>query len=174
MGEHLIYSRFSTRIGEMLAVCSSKGLCRLCLPGESKNRFFDWASKYFDRPVIEEGQSALIKEAERQINQYLEGGRKSFSLQLDLRGTRFQRMVWHVLLQIPYGSALTYKDIAVTLGNPRAARAVGQANNKNPIPIIIPCHRVIRSDGTLTGYAGGMHIKEWLLSLEGIKIGEGK
>lgn len=171
MQERIVYSTFNTPLGEMLAACSDKGLCRLCLPGGTGEQFFSWVSKHFSRPLIEEGKSPLLRKVEEQVNQYLNGERTTFSVQLDLRGTPFQRRVWNALLQIPYGCTATYKDIACTAGSPGAARAVGQANNRNPIPIIVPCHRVIGSNGSLTGYGGGMHIKEWLLKLEGIELG---
>lgn len=101
-----------------------------------------------------------------QLNSYFAGERHEFDLPLAPQGTPFQLTVWHALQQIPYGQTTTYGELARTIGNPQAVRAVGAANGRNPIPIIIPCHRVIGSDGSLTGYGGGLHIKEALLSLE--------
>lgn len=101
-----------------------------------------------------------------QIQEYLQGVRKSFDVNYKLSGTEFQLSVWRELLKIPYGETRTYKEVAIALGNDKAARAVGMANNKNPLHIIIPCHRVIGTNGSLTGYAGGIDIKEKLLKLE--------
>ena len=110
--------------------------------------------------------SPLLTEAFRQLEEYFRGERKNFDLPLELHGTDFQRRVWQELLKIPYGETVSYKNIAERVGNPYAARAVGMANNKNPIPIIIPCHRVIGSNGKLVGYAGGLELKQKLLELE--------
>ncbi len=114
----------------------------------------------------EPSESPLLAEAAGQISLYLEGRLKSFSLPLDPRGTPFMRVVWKALLAIPYGGTASYSDIAAAVGNPKACRAVGMANNRNPIPLIIPCHRVIGKNGSLTGYAGGLEIKKRLLSIE--------
>lgn len=111
-------------------------------------------------------ETVLIKRAANQLLEYLEGKRKSFDLPLNPKGTEFQKKVWKALCDIPYGETRTYKEIAVAIGNPKGPRAVGMANNKNPIMIVIPCHRVIGSNGSLVGYAGGLHIKEKLLLIE--------
>jgi methylated-DNA-[protein]-cysteine S-methyltransferase len=108
----------------------------------------------------------LIQEAYRQLTQYLNGTRRSFTLPLDPHGTIFQQSVWRALQTIPYGQTKTYGQIAADIDNPQAARAVGMANHKNPLPIFIPCHRVIGADGSLTGYGGGLSIKQVLLELE--------
>jgi methylated-DNA-[protein]-cysteine S-methyltransferase len=101
-----------------------------------------------------------------QLQQYFEGKRTHFDLPLDVKGTPFQVSVWNELLKIPYGSTCSYIDIARSLGKPGAARAVGMANHENPIAVVIPCHRVVGSDGSLTGYAGGLHLKKQLLGIE--------
>ncbi len=101
-----------------------------------------------------------------QLNQYFEGSRKSFDLKFKMYGTDFQKKVWKALCDIPYGETRSYKDIAIAVGNEKACRAVGLANNKNPISIIVPCHRVIGSSGKLVGYAGGLDMKKELLELE--------
>lgn len=111
-------------------------------------------------------ETALIQEAAHQLNAYLAGSLKSFSLPLAPAGTAFRQKIWQLLCEIPYGETVSYKEIAIAAGNPKAVRAVGQANNKNPIPIFIPCHRVIGADGKLVGYGGGLAIKEYLLALE--------
>lgn len=111
-------------------------------------------------------ETELIKKAIKQLNEYFNGTRISFDLPLSLEGTDFQKLVWNTLKAIPYGETKSYKDIAEAIGNPKACRAVGMANNKNPISIIIPCHRVIGSNGKLVGYRGGVEIKKQLLDLE--------
>lgn len=114
----------------------------------------------------EERETPLIKEAYRQIDLYLKGKLRGFDLPLYQQGTAFQEKVWNALREIPYGETRSYKDIAVAIGNEKATRAVGSANNKNSLPIVIPCHRVIGADGKLVGYGGGLNIKEFLLSFE--------
>ncbi len=109
---------------------------------------------------------ALLLEAKKQLMEYFAGARKAFDLPLDPEGTPFQKRDWAALLEIPYGETVTYKAIAEKINCPKGYRAVGLANNKNKISIVIPCHRVVGSDGSLTGYAGGLSIKEFLLELE--------
>lgn len=113
-------------------------------------------------------ETPLIKEAYKQLDEYLKGKRKTFDLPISASGTEFQQKVWKALINIPYGETRSYKDIAVAVGNEKACRAVGMANNRNPISIIIPCHRVIGKTGKLIGYGGGLPIKEHLLKLEKI------
>lgn len=114
-------------------------------------------------------ETKLIKEASIQLFEYLEGKRKEFDLPLNPIGTDFMRNVWKALTSIPYGTTASYEDIAKKVNSPKACRAVGLANNKNPIPIFIPCHRVIGKNGKLVGYGGGLDIKEKLLDIEHIK-----
>ena len=111
-------------------------------------------------------ETTLIKEAHQQLSEYLKGERKSFDLPLRMKGTDFQQRVWNVLLDIPYGETRSYKQIAEAIGNPKAVRAVGMANNRNPLLIVVPCHRVIGADGKLVGYGAGIEKKEFLLRLE--------
>ena len=115
-------------------------------------------------------ETPLIKEACRQLSEYLKGERKTFDLPLNPKGTDFQKCVWRALCDIPYGETRTYKQIAEAIGNPKAVRAVGMANNRNPITIIVPCHRVIGANGKLVGYGGGLEMKEFLLRLEKVSI----
>lgn len=125
---------------------------------------------YFIKEQLPEGieiaETPIIKEAARQLRNYLAGKLKEFSLPLVPAGTDFMQRVWSSLCTIPYGQTASYKDIAVKIGAPKAARAVGMANNRNPIPIFIPCHRVIGANGSLVGYGGGLAIKKQLLDLE--------
>ena len=118
---------------------------------------------------IERETDSIIK-TYMQLKEYLSGKRKSFDIEIEMMGTEFQKKVWKELLNIPYGETRSYKDIATVIGNEKACRAVGNANNKNPIAIIVPCHRVVGSNGGMTGYAGGIDIKEKLLKIEKYNI----
>ena len=118
------------------------------------------------------GQHPILNEAEQQLTEYFAGQRRSFSIPLDFVGTPFQKQVWQALIAIPYGETRTYAELARQIGQPAAVRAVGAANGKNPISIIAPCHRVIGASGKLTGFAGGLAAKAWLLDLEGRTVGE--
>lgn len=120
----------------------------------------DYSNKYSIK------ETSLIKETATQLREYFDQKRKVFSIKLNPKGTLYQKKVWEALLEIPYGETRTYKEIAKRIGNEKASRAVGMANHNNPIMCIIPCHRVIGSNGSLTGYAGGIMIKERLLRLE--------
>lgn len=125
---------------------------------------------YFANDVIPQEaeivETALISEAFSQLDAYFAGELKSFALPLAPHGTDFMQTVWQALCEIPYGTTASYKDIAIAINNPKAVRAVGLANSKNPMPIFIPCHRVINHNGKLGGYSGGLEIKEFLLALE--------
>lgn len=110
----------------------------------------------------------VLNQCKKQLNEYFSGRRKSFSLPLDQKGTDFQKSIWLALADIPFGQTVSYGDIAHAINNPKAVRAVGAANGKNPISIIVPCHRVIGSNGKLTGYAWGLERKSWLLKHEGV------
>lgn len=120
----------------------------------------------------EEGgqDSVLLDEAEKQLQAYLRGDLQTFDLPLKFHGTDFQKKVWKALQTIPYGETRLYKQIAAVIGNEKASRAVGGANNKNPLPILIPCHRVVSSHGRLVGYSLGLDVKKQLLALEGIEL----
>ncbi|MDC4239838.1 methylated-DNA--[protein]-cysteine S-methyltransferase [Clostridium tertium] len=115
---------------------------------------------------IEIRETKLIKEAANQLNEYFSGERINFSISLDPEGTEFQHKVWNELIKIPYGETRTYKEIAEKIGNSKAARAIGMANNKNRILMMIPCHRVVGKNKSLVGYAGGLEMKERLLEIE--------
>ena len=118
--------------------------------------------------AAEERQDALdvLLQAERELTEYFAGRRRAFSVPLCIHGSPWQKAVWQAVAQIPYGQTASYKDIAAQLENPKACRAVGAANNRNPLPIFIPCHRVVGTKGELTGYAGGLSVKQFLLELE--------
>lgn len=115
---------------------------------------------------IKEAETPLLKEAKKQLQEYFNKSRKNFDLPLAPKGTKFMENVWKALRAIPYGETRSYKDIAESINNPKACRAVGMANHRNPIAIAIPCHRVIGAKGSLVGYAGGLELKKYLLELE--------
>ena len=115
---------------------------------------------------LELKETPLIKATMEQLEEYFQGKRKDFDIPMEARGTEFQKSVWNQLLKVPYGETCSYGEIAKRIGNPKASRAIGMANNRNPISIIIPCHRVIGASGKLVGYGGGLDIKEKLLKLE--------
>ncbi|HEY2684619.1 MAG TPA: methylated-DNA--[protein]-cysteine S-methyltransferase [Steroidobacteraceae bacterium] len=116
---------------------------------------------------VEDAEHPVLKKTARQLQEYFAGKRRHFELPLKFNGTEFQRRVWQLLTEIPFGETRTYGQLARQLDNPSACRAVGLANGKNPIAVIVPCHRVIGADGSLTGFGGGLPRKEWLLSHEG-------
>jgi len=125
---------------------------------------------YFEKDTLPqnltEEETPLLVEASQQLNKYLMGNLEQFTLPLSPVGTPFMKLVWGLLCDIPYGETATYKEIAIKTGNGKASRAIGLANNRNPIPVFIPCHRVIGSNGTLTGYRGGLGVKKILLDIE--------
>lgn len=119
-------------------------------------------------PAAPEGEeTALLARGRAELLEYLTGARRAFDLPLDPRGTPFQRRVWSALADIPYGQTVTYGELARRVGCPQGSRAVGQANHRNPLPILLPCHRVVGANGALTGYGGGLELKRFLLELEG-------
>ncbi|MDE1548235.1 methylated-DNA--[protein]-cysteine S-methyltransferase [Jeotgalibaca caeni] len=115
---------------------------------------------------MKEIETPLLKTAKKQLLEYFQGQRTEFDLPLSTKGTPFQEIVWQALREIPYGEVRSYKQLAIAIGNPKAVRAVGMANNRNPISVVTPCHRVIGSNGALVGYGGGLAVKEYLLNLE--------
>jgi methylated-DNA-[protein]-cysteine S-methyltransferase len=158
------YTFVDSPIGTLLLAGTDAGLCVLGLP-EGKRRpvpAVDWTR-----------EDGAFAEARQQLASYFDGRLRAFSLPLDPRGTAFQLRVWRALQQIPYGDTLSYGELAARIGQPSAGRAVGLANGRNPLPIVVPCHRVIGRDGTLTGYGGGLGAKRFLLDLERRTAGTG-
>jgi len=135
--------------------------------GKIQNFYF---SQPFDIEKYQVCETDIIRQAGIQLKEYIAGTRRTFDLPFDLKGTEFEKSVWNALLTIPYGEIRSYKDIAEQVGRPKACRAVGRANGLNPIAIFIPCHRVVGSNKSLTGFAGGLEIKKRLLELENIEI----
>lgn len=161
--EVIHYSRVETPAGKLLLAASERGLRYLLFGGElprsKKNQVW-----------IESAEA--LRPYEQELNAYFHGDLREFSCKLDLEGTEFQKKCWKALLRIPYGKTRSYAEIAREVGSPRSFRAVGQANHHNPIAIIVPCHRVITSSGTLGGYGGGLPLKQMLLDLESKQPGE--
>ena len=146
-------------MGKLKLVASDEGLVAILWEKDSPRRVRL-------SELVPDDQHPVLMKTERQLGEYFAGKRKTFSVPLDMRGTPFQKNVWEALLAIPFGETRSYGQLATQLGNPRATRAVGAANGRNPISIIVPCHRVIGSSGKLTGFAGGLETKERLLRLE--------
>jgi len=153
------FKTIASPVGELKLVASDKGLTAIL-----------WGNDDLDRvrlgAMIENPDHPILTEAERQLGAYFAGTLTAFTLPLDFQGTDFQKSVWEALLTIPFGETRSYGEIARQIGRPTAFRAVGAANGKNPISIVAPCHRVIGSNGALTGFAGGVEAKEYLLGLE--------
>jgi methylated-DNA-[protein]-cysteine S-methyltransferase len=155
----LYFKYFASPVGRLKLVASESGLIAILWENENPRRV------RLSEQVEDDHQSILV-ETERQLGEYFAGKRDVFSIPLDMRGTDFQKDVWRALQGIPFGKTQSYGEIAKQLGRPMASRAVGAANGRNPISIVVPCHRVIGSSGKLTGFAGGLDVKAQLLQLE--------
>jgi len=145
---------YETIIGKITIIEDEKGICEIGIKDAGKR------GDYIEK------ETELIRKTYNQLQEYFKGERKEFDIPLSINGTIFQEKVWKALTQIPYGETRSYKDIAIKAGNEKASRAVGMANNKNKIMIVIPCHRVIGTNKKLVGYAGGLDVKEKLLEIE--------
>lgn len=144
---------YESPIGLLFIKASTEGITEIAFPRGSTNK-------------EERGSSAILDECVSQLDEYFHGKRATFDIPLDLKGTPFQISVWRALLLIPCGNTWSYGKVALQIGRSKASRAIGSANHRNPVPIIVPCHRVIGSDGKLVGYGGGLWRKEWLLEHE--------
>jgi len=169
--EALHYTRFVSPVGPLFLAASGCGLVALefdqRLPGQPTIRPNPRDLGAENKALRFEHSAAEMRPYLQELEEYFAGQRRQFQFRLDLRGTEFQLACWKALLAIPYGETRTYADIARAVGRPQGFRAVGLANNRNPVAIVVPCHRVIASDGTLCGYGGGLDIKRKLLELEG-------
>ena len=155
-------------IGPLLVAATGRGLCRVWFEPDPEQQL-DSLARAFGPRVLR--SHTTVAGAERQLDEYFAGRRESFELEVDLRATApFARTVLEELARVPYGQTTTYGTLAARVGAPRAARAVGTVMNRNPIPIVLPCHRVLGANGSLTGYAGGLALKERLLRLEGAML----
>ncbi len=167
----IYFTEWRSPVGKLFIASSEKGLVQVNLRNKA-DFFYQLHSSFPDADLVEsEGKNQPVI---RQLKEYFTGERKTFSVPLHLNGTEFHKKVWRALCEIPFGRTASYGEIAAQIGNPKAVRAVGQANHHNPIPIIIPCHRVIGANGHLTGYGGGMDMKEKLLSHEGVAVNGSK
>lgn len=152
---------YDSPLGPLELVASDAGLVAVLWPADSPDRV-----KLGDEPIEQSGHPVLCAAAD-QLDEYFARKRSEFDLPLDLRGTDFQVEVWKSLATIPYGETASYGEQAKRVGRPKAARAIGAANGRNPVSVILPCHRVVGADGSLTGFAGGLDAKRFLLELEG-------
>lgn len=155
----LVETAFPSPVGELTLVASDAGLVAILWEGDDPARV-RLASRE------RQGDHPILAQTVAQLSAYFAGGYREFSVPLDFRGTDFQQKVWVALLAIPFGETRSYGDIARAIGHPTASRAVGAANGRNPISIIAPCHRVVGASGALTGFAGGVEVKRWLLDFE--------
>jgi methylated-DNA-[protein]-cysteine S-methyltransferase len=164
----LYWTSIASPRGDCIIMATEAGVCWTGTPGTVVDDGLFWVNHHFSvgRVVCSE-EPAPMRQAADELRRYFAGERVQFSCPLDLHGTPFQLAVWQELQHIPYGETRSYGDIAHAIGRPTASRAVGAANGANPVAIIVPCHRVIGSKGTLTGYGGGLPTKAWLLALEG-------
>jgi methylated-DNA-[protein]-cysteine S-methyltransferase len=157
---------FESKIGLIYVASTEKGVCKVSVPRQTKRDFFRWLRDNFDDSEVADNKSRN-REVIDQLTRYFNGKLAKFTMNIDLIGTPFQVRVWKELGKIPYGTTISYKQLAKRLGTSRGFQAVGRANAANPVPIIVPCHRVLGTDGSLVGYASGVKTKEFLLKLEG-------
>jgi methylated-DNA-[protein]-cysteine S-methyltransferase len=169
LGEGLVDVRYDivpSPVGELLLAATPRGLCRISYTVEDGDESL---AQTFGVRVLR----APLDDVRRELDEYFDGRRRDFDLQLDLRVAPFNEAVLHELARVPYGQLDTYGSLAAKVGKPKAARAVGMVMNRNPIPIVLPCHRIVGANGALTGYAGGLHVKRALLELEGATLAIG-
>lgn len=173
--ETLLYTTIDSPVGPLFLAASNRGLVALefdqRLPGQQTIRPNPRDLRTESKAVRFEESASAMRGYITELEEYFSGRRRQFDFPLDLRGTDFQLACWQALLAIPYGETRTYADIARAVARPQGFRAVGMANNRNPVAIVVPCHRVIASDGTLCGYGGGLDVKRKLLELEGALTG---
>jgi O-6-methylguanine DNA methyltransferase len=157
---------FESTIGLIYVATTDRGVCRISVPRQTKKDFLRWLKDNFDSNEVVDNKSRN-KEIIDQLSRYFNGRLAKFTCPIDLYGTPFQLRVWKELVKIPYGTTITYKQLAKRVGTSRGYQAIGRANALNPLPIIVPCHRVIGTNGSLVGYSSGIKTKEFLLKLEG-------
>jgi O-6-methylguanine DNA methyltransferase len=161
--EFLFTAGYDSPVGHLDLAMSERGLVTVAFHGR-------WTAPHGSKNVRWIEEPDRFRDVNRQLDEYFAGKRREFDLPLDLRGPEFHKRCWQALLRIPYGQAWSYAKLAREVGSPNASRAVGQANHHNPVAIIVPCHRVIASDGTLAGFGGGLPAKEFLLNLESARF----
>lgn len=167
----IYYTRVPTTRGDVFIMASEKGICWAGTPGTPLAEGKRWVKKIVKEPeFIEDGSYPVLKKAVLELNDYLKGKRLEFSGPFDLHGTAFQIAVWKEMIKIHHGNTKSYAQVATAIGSPRAVRAVGGACGANPVAVLVPCHRVVGTNGKLTGYGGGLPTKKWLLAVENGKI----
>jgi O-6-methylguanine DNA methyltransferase len=164
--EKIYYSSFNSKIGTIYIASTKSGVCKISIPAQTKKEFLAWLQKKFDGAELVE-TSTKNRQIIDELNRYFDRRLVKFHSRLDPVGTEFQRRVWCELKRIRYGNMISYKELADRVGVERGFQAVGKANGANPLPIVVPCHRVIGSNSKLVGYAAGLKTKEFLLRLEG-------
>lgn len=162
----IYWTSFSSKIGTIYVASSDRGVCKISIPAQGKKEFLAWIQKCCNNAEVAEVASRN-RQIIDELNRYFDRRLVKFHTRLDPIGTDFQKEVWNQLRKIRYGTTITYKDLARRVGIPGAFQTVGRANGANPLPIVIPCHRVIGSDDNLVGYGAGIKTKEFLLRLEG-------
>jgi O-6-methylguanine DNA methyltransferase len=171
MSDTLRWHVMHSPLGPLTLVRSDRGLCAIEFGDFAavRDELAVWAKRWWPSAAFAPGNGdPLLEAASAELEAYFRGELRRFTVPLDLRGTPFQTEVWQALQRVPYGKTASYKEIAAAVGRPRAVRAVGGANNRNPVPIVVPCHRIVGADGSLVGYGGGLPIKARLLALEGV------
>lgn len=165
------YTEMDSILGPLTIASTDNGICWIDFSssGESLLSLERWAKRWVNTTKLVKAEESLHYVV-KQLEEYFNKQRKSFDVPIDLYGTPFQKLVWKSLLEIPYGEVRSYKEIAMQINAPKSVRAIGGANHHNSVPIIVPCHRVIGSNGNLVGYAGGLDIKKSLLELEGYQL----
>lgn len=163
----LYFEKVTSPMGDCIILATEDAICWTGTPGTPIEKAQKWARHHLNVDTIEHGKdNQVLQRVANELRRFFAGEKVDFSGPFEMIGTPFQKLVWQELCKIPYGEVKTYGQIAKQIGNPLASRAVGSANNKNPIAILVPCHRVVGSTGKLVGYAGGLSTKEWLLTLE--------
>ncbi len=171
--EILHTAEFDSPVGMMRLASTDRGLAYLSLPNASGRGFAGWLERHSPRAHLIDGYAAN-RLAISQVREFLEGKRAEFDLQLDLRATEFQLAVYREVVKVGYGETCSYGEVAARVGRPKAVRAVGAANGANPIPLVIPCHRIVAKGGHLQGYAGGLPLKARLLAMESARPSQGR
>lgn len=166
----ITYLSFPAEVGQITVAQRDGKLVYVHIGGEYDDEALSGLKRLFPEAVLSESDSLLV-EAKNQILQYMAGERISFEIPLEMIGTPFQKDIWREMAKIPYGETISYGELAHLAGHPGAARATGGACHRNCLPLIIPCHRVIGAEGSLTGFGGGIRLKSKLLEIEGVKIG---
>jgi len=170
--ERLIWASIELDESQWFVAATEKGICRIIFPHESMEHWRSWFDQAASQAALQEDKAAIQATGVlEKLRSYFSGETVSFAdVPLDLIGTEFQKQVWLTLGSVPYGETRTYGDIAAAVGRPNASRAIGAASGANPVPILLPCHRIISKDKKLTGFRGGLAMKKKLLTLEGIKV----